>query len=175
MFLSNLSHSASSCLSAVQRNFGALVPSTRVVTSGLSLQRQWDGKGSLWRWKGYFPGCFGKVARVFGYYADTQGHISVELNLTWTGITSHILRSVQRVMHAKSVVTSVTKKGKNDLNSVFLRLPIVIYPLLSLVLFPIKSYQYVETELKDDGLSVLKKTQLIVADWAVFPKPALSL
>lgn len=67
-------------------------------------------------------------------------------------------------MHAKSVVTSVTKKGKNDLNSVFLRLPIVIYPLLSLVLFPIKSYQYVETELKDDGLSVLKKTQLIVAD-----------
>lgn len=58
--------------------------------------------------------------------------------LTWTGIMSHVLHSLQSIMHSKSVINSVTKKkGKINLNSVVLLSPLVITSSLSFF-FPVK-------------------------------------
>lgn len=65
------------------------------------------GKDSLWSWQGYYPGYFWKVICGFGYCVNCLG-----LNLIWTGIRSHMLYSIQKVMLSESVITSVTKQNK---------------------------------------------------------------
>lgn len=64
--------------------------------------------------------------------------VSLGLNLTWTGITSHILHSVQS--HAFKTSCHISNKTRKKLcEFCFLHLSIVISPLRSLVVFPIRN------------------------------------
>lgn len=94
-------------------SFGAVMPSRKVVALGSSLQSQWDGKGLVWRWKGYFPGCFWKIAHVFAYYADTLEFLVYYRDWTW------LEKSCSVLCPGNHIFKISTKKKKKTIEVLF--------------------------------------------------------